>query len=98
MADYSFSLGTVRVGDLLMDELWEALKLSGQDKYFQRPYIAFPEPIYGISTRPGFIFDDIFWDVFHSFSFHICHVTALVNENGSNRVFDLRFKRADASA
>ncbi len=74
------------------EELWDALIESGQDEYFQKPYLAFPDPIYGISTRPGFIFDDSFWDVFHSLSLHICHVTVLVNKSGTNRVFDLRFK------
>lgn len=79
-----------------MDDFWRALCKAKLDPYFTRPYIAFPEaPIYGISTRPGFIFDDAFWDVFHSFPFHICHVTALVNESedfGVHRIFDLRFK------
>ena len=79
-----------------MNELWAALLDAEIDEYFQKPYLAFDDSIYGISTKPGFIFDDAFWDVFHSLPFHICHVTTLVNENknfGLCRVFDLRFKR-----
>lgn len=78
-----------------MNKFWEALCDAKLGEYFNEPYLAFPDPIYGISTRPGFIFDDAFWDIFHSFQFHICHVTALVNEGedfGIRRVFDLRFK------
>jgi hypothetical protein len=84
-------------GLLAMDELWAALCHAKLDRYYTPPYLAYNNPIYGITTRPGFIFDDDFWDVFHSFSFHICHVTSLINESegfGLHRVFDLRFKPA----
>ena len=75
--------------------LWGALIDAKIDSYFNRPYQAFPGPIYGITTRPGFIFDDAFWDVFHALPLHVCHVTALVNAKENHdlvRVFDLRFK------
>ncbi len=79
--------------------LWYALQAAGISQYYDEPYLAFPEPIWGITTRPGFIFDDSFWDVFHSLALHICHVTVLVNEGenfGLERAFDLRFKLAAA--
>jgi len=82
-----------------VDELWDALVEAGLDMFYEKPYLAFPYPIWGISTKPGFIFDDSFWDVFHSLSLHICHVTTLVNEDanfGPYRVFDLRFKMSEA--
>jgi len=61
---------------------------------YERPYLAFPDPIFGITTRPGHLFDDVFWDVFHAYPLHICHVTRL--DEGAQldprRVHDIRFR------
>lgn len=62
--------------------------------YFERPYLAFPDPIFGIKTLPGYIFDDTFWDVFHAHPLHVCHVTRLTAgpQFDEGRVFDIRFR------
>jgi len=58
---------------------------------YGRPFIAHPDPIYGIKTLRGYIFDDAFWDVFHSYPFRICHIAWLADEE----VYEIRFKTVD---
>lgn len=59
---------------------------------YGKPYIAYPYPIFGIKTQPGgYIFDDAFWDVFHAYPFHICHIAWLTEEE----VYEVRFKVSD---
>ena len=59
---------------------------------YGEPYIVYPDPIYAIRTQPGYIFDDTFWDVFHTYPFHICHVAWLAGE----KVFEIRFRIDEA--
>jgi hypothetical protein len=56
----------------VLAKFWNAL--GSQQDYFESPDVPFSDPIFRIRTRPGFIFDDSFWDVWHSFPFHVCHV------------------------
>lgn len=48
--------------------------LGPQMDYYERPFVGHDDPIFVIRTRPGVIFDDDFWEVFHRFPFKICHV------------------------
>lgn len=55
---------------------------------FEKPYLAYPDPIFGIRTRPPYIFDDTFWDIFHVCPLHICHIAWLAKEG----IYEIRFK------
>lgn len=55
---------------------------------YGEPHIVYPHPIYSIKTFPGYIFDDVFWDVFHAHQFHICHIAWLAKEE----VYEIRFR------
>lgn len=75
--------------DLIKNLYVDLLALSPEAvEWYGEPYIAYSDPIYGIKTLPGFIFDDAFWDVFHSYPFHICHICWLDDE----KVYEIRFK------
>lgn len=80
----------------IVDAFFKDLLSSGphMKEIFEEPYVAFPWPIFGINTRPGYIFDDTFWDVFHVHPLHVCHVTRLTDglQFDEGRVFEIRFK------
>ncbi len=67
-------------------------------KCFEPLYLAFGDgsggSVFGVNTRPGFIFDDAFWDIFHAHPLHVCHVTRLTDGSqfDEGRVFEIRFK------
>lgn len=48
------------------------------------------ESIYGIQTKEDYIFDDAFWNIFHKYPFHICHI-GLIYDPSQPRL-ELRFK------
>jgi len=80
----------------IVGAFFEDLLASRPDtaEFFEKPYVAFSDPIFGINTQPGYIFDDVFWDVFHTHPLHVCHVTRLTNgpQFDPGRVFEIRFK------
>lgn len=39
------------------------------------PLVSKDEHIYRIETKEDYIFDDAFWDVFHEYPFHVCHIS-----------------------
>jgi hypothetical protein len=54
-------------------QLWAALDKI--QEWFIEPYPAEYGPdVFVMRSRPGFIFDDDFWEVFQQFPFRICHV------------------------
>jgi hypothetical protein len=55
---------------------------------YGKPRVVYPYPIFSIKTLPGYIFDDTFWDVFHAYPLHICHIAWLAEE----AAFEIRFK------
>jgi hypothetical protein len=51
------------------------LALDQEQEWFVEPYLAEYGPdVFVMQTKPGFIFDDSFWEIFQQFSFRICHV------------------------
>ena len=75
---------------------WDAF--GSQREWLEEPRKVFDDPIYMMRTKPGFIFDDSFWGVFHSFPFKICHVAYYGPERledgdrmQDTGVFELRF-------
>lgn len=54
-------------------QFWTALDLQ---QYYLSGYCPaeYGPDVYVMRTKPGFIFDDSFWEVFQSFPFKICHV------------------------
>ena len=84
---------------------WRALE--HQQEWFTMPQKVDDDgPVYMMRTAAGFIFDDAFWEVFHTFPFKICHVAyygPTRSEDGATRmqdtgVFELRFAPVEASA
>jgi len=74
----------------LVLEFWQDLKDDGRGyEFFNEPYLAYPFPIFRITTKEDYIFGDSFWDIFHQYPFHICHVLRL--DSGE---YDVRFKIA----
>jgi len=74
----------------LVLEFWRDLRDSGigmSATFFIEPYLAYADPIFGITTKGDYIFDDSFWNVFHQYPFHICHILRLETD-----LYDLRFK------
>lgn len=51
---------------------WNAL--GYQQVWLEEPREVYGDPIYMMRTKPGYIFDDSFWEVFHRFSFKVYHV------------------------
>lgn len=80
----------------IVDAFFKDLLASSSEagSFYNKPYLAFPDPIFGIDTKPGHIFDDVFWDVFHVYPLHVCHVTRLTDgpQFDEERVFEVRFK------
>lgn len=57
-------------------ELKTAYGSEDVEKMFTMPKRCWKdEAIYKIKTKKDFIFDDAFWNVFHKYSFHICHIS-----------------------
>jgi len=72
--------------------------LGSMADYFEMPWIPWPDPVFAIRTKPGFIFDDSFWEVFQAFPFMICHVAyygpARIEDGDRHKdegVFELRW-------
>ena len=80
-------------------DFWEAL--GPQQEWFEKPQEVSDGLVYKVRARPGYIFDDAFWAVFHCFPFKICHVAyygpeRLEDVDAQERmrdtgVFELRF-------
>lgn len=73
------------------DSFHEALIAAGQD-WWDKPWLDWEDPIYVMRTRPGYVFDDPFWDVFHSFGFHVCHVSYYGPERREDATLDDKLK------
>lgn len=76
----------------IVTKFWEELLKAYGDidtnDIFTKPELCWEgEKIYAIQTKEDYIFDDAFWDVFHKYPFHICHV--------SYKEHELRFKIRD---
>ena len=60
----------------------------------QRPYfteVTFEwedPPIAIVRTKPGYLFDDAFWDIFHHHQLHVCHVAYYGPERREGRTHD----------
>lgn len=56
-------------------EFWDALDI--QQEWMNPPTLVQkePQPIWKMTTKEGYLFDDAFWEVFQSFPFKICHVS-----------------------
>lgn len=64
----------------MVKKFWEELKKAygdvSSELMFTTPEKCWEdEHIYAIKTKEDFIFDDTFWDVFHKYPFHICHIS-----------------------
>ena len=78
---------------------WHALE--HQQEWFEMPQEVDDYPIYMMRTKPGYIFDDHFWEVFQGFPFKICHIAyygperlqdvTLEGRMQDTGVFELRF-------
>lgn len=60
-------------GQTLVDQFWDAL--GSQRQWINRPVLMWDDPIWKITVKEGFLFDDPFWAVFDQFPFRICHVS-----------------------
>ena len=84
-------------------QFWKEIKITTDNKgnpFFTKPEVCDEEEyIYKIQTREDYIFDDTFWDVFHEYPFHICHITfgnRYINTPDDKKLgrffFELRFR------
>lgn len=80
----------------MVERFWSAL--GHQQEWLEVPQKVSEEPIYMVRTQPGFIFDDAFWEVFHTFPFKICHIAYYGpgrledgNRMRDTGIFELRF-------
>ena len=72
-----------------VSKFWNELKKEGQNKFFTKPILCRKSDIvYKIQTKDDFIFEDSFWDVFHKYSFHICHI----NYGCYGSIYEMRFR------
>jgi len=53
--------------------LWRDLGI--QQEWLTEPVLVSADPIWKMTAKEGFIFDDAFWAVFERHSLRICHVT-----------------------
>ena len=62
-----------------INNFWKEIKIRTDNRnnpFFTKPEVCYKEQhIYKIQTREDYIFDDDFWDIFHKYPFHICHIT-----------------------
>lgn len=79
-----------------LTDFWDAL--GAKQEYFETPTVLRSDPIFCIRTKPGFIFDDSFWEVFHAHPLIVCHVAYYGPERleDGNRtedtgIFEIRF-------
>jgi hypothetical protein len=60
----------------VIKQFWKDLVSGEHDRYFTKPKLCHKhEKIYKIQTKEDYIFADNFWDIFHKYPFHICHIT-----------------------
>lgn len=64
----------------IVAKFWEELPTVYGDEdinqYFTKPELCANEKIiHAIRTKEDYIFDDYFWDIFHKYPFHICHIS-----------------------
>lgn len=59
--------------DRIVEAFWDALGI--QQQWINKPELMWDDPIWKITAKEGFLFDDSFWGVFARFPFRICHVS-----------------------
>lgn len=70
-----------------IERFWNEINSRPDGPYFKIPIHVYSPNNWKIETELGYIFDDPFWDVFHKYDFHVCHVVQL-----SSGEYDLRFR------
>ena len=64
----------------IITKFWKELSKAYGDEsinqFFTKPKLCWKgQRIYAIQTKEDYIFDDPFWEVFHKYPFHICHIS-----------------------
>ena len=81
-------------------QLWQGL--GKQRNYYTEPVEVYDWPIWMMRTRQcgpvSFMFDDAFWEVFHSLPLKVCHVQWVSKGQQCDEdalVFEIRFAPTD---
>lgn len=71
-------------------DFWKELKRKNK-KFFTKPDLCWKdEAIYKIQTKEDYTFEDSFWDIFHKYPFHICHIN--YGCKGNDNKYEIRFR------
>ena len=57
----------------LASQLWDALGI--QREWLTAPVLMYDDPIWKMTAKEGYLFDDAFWEIFERLPLRICHVS-----------------------